>query len=92
MLWDQGASFFDFKGIVWNGANKAAIGYDHYEDKTHRGEFVTGAVHRLCAYINFKVAGFRVHDLFWPIENRKSRAVHVFTRYRYIYRQKYTNT
>jgi hypothetical protein len=32
------------------------------------------------------------HDLFWPIENRKSRAVHVFTRYRYIYRQKYTNT
>ena len=60
MLWDQGASFFDFKGIVWNGANKAAIGYDHYEDKTHRGEFVTGAVHRLCAYINFKVAGFRV--------------------------------
>jgi len=38
--------------------------------------------------------GEACHDLlvFWPIENRKSRAVHVFTRYRYIYRQKYTNT
>jgi hypothetical protein len=56
MVWDHGAGYFNYKGLVWDGSGTAAVGVDHFS----RQFFSTFMLHRLEAFLNFKVAGVRV--------------------------------
>jgi hypothetical protein len=53
---DYGASYFNYKGLVWDGSGTAAVGVNHFS----RDLFSTFMLHRLEAFLNFKVAGVRV--------------------------------
>ena len=56
MVWDMGAAYFNFKGLVWDGNALAAVGVDHFG----HGFYATFMLHRLESFVNFKVAGIRV--------------------------------
>jgi hypothetical protein len=58
MMNDHGTVGFNYKGLVWDGSGKAAVGVDHFG----RTLFSSWMMHRFEAFLNFKVAGVRVRE------------------------------
>ena len=59
MFWSNGAARQTYRGIVWDGANKASVGIDH-DSKTL---YETRVLHEDMEFRNFTEAGIRVgHD------------------------------
>ena len=46
-MWDHGASYFNYKGLVWDGGGTAAVGVDHFSQDL----FSTFMLHRLEAFL-----------------------------------------
>jgi len=57
MLWSSGCSRSIVEGLVFDGAGRAGVGYDH---DTVSAYYETREVHRHLAFLNFRTAGVRV--------------------------------
>lgn len=56
MCWSNGAPRSRYIGIIWDGNNKAGVGFDH----DSKGYFETEIDHKYEAYLNFTGSGLRV--------------------------------
>lgn len=70
MFWSNGLHRSVFKGLVWDGANTAAIGIDHQS----KLRYETHIIHEDSEFRNFKLAGIRIGH------NQKLATAEVFYR------------